>query len=76
MDRPIPQRLALQSPIRQLRVEHYSDPYNHSSWRLWLTANGDWSLGTFIQLDGNGKIKRITWHADGTESVFEVTDDT
>ena len=68
----IPQRVALQSPIKQLRVEYSSD----KSWMIWLTANGDWSLGTFIQLDGNGKIKRITWHADGTESVFEVTDDT
>ena len=61
----IPQRVALQSPIRQLRVEYSSN----EAWIIWLTANGDWSLGTFIELDDNtDKIERVTWHSDGTES--------
>jgi hypothetical protein len=65
----IPQRVALQSPIKQLRVEYSSD----KSWMIWLTANGDWSLGTYISLNNDGSIQRVTLHADGTESVFEVT---
>lgn len=68
----IPQRVPLQSPIKQLRVA-----YNNSnwSWRIWLTANGDFTLGTFIQLCDTGTINRVTWHEDGTETVFEVKDE-
>jgi hypothetical protein len=65
-----PKRIPLQSPIRQLRVSH-----TNRGWQLWLTANGDFSLGTFIQLCDNGTINRVTWHEDGTESVFEVNED-
>ena len=68
----IPQRVALQSPIRQMRISHIHDEiHNNNSWRIWLTANGDWTLGTFIQLLDNGTINRITWHEDGTETVIE-----
>lgn len=42
-------------------------------WRLWLMANGDFTLGTFIQLLDNGQVNHVTWHEDGTESVLEVT---
>jgi hypothetical protein len=69
----IPQRVALQSPIRQLRVEYL--PIENGIWRIWLTANGDFTLGTFIQLCDNGTINRVTWHEDGTETVFEVQSD-
>jgi hypothetical protein len=66
----IPQRVALQSPIKQLRVDRII-----GGWRIWLTANSDWSLGTFIELNNDtDSINRITWHPDGTETVFEVTD--
>jgi|TARA_R110000822_G_scaffold12978_7_gene46684 hypothetical protein len=64
----IPQRVALQSPIRQLRVEYSSN----EAWIIWLTANGDWSLGTYISLNNDGTIQRITLHEDGTESVFDL----
>jgi|TARA_R110002110_G_scaffold201454_3_gene412477 hypothetical protein len=64
----IPQRVALQSPIRQLRVEYSSN----KAWIIWLTANGDWSLGTYISLNNDGTIQRITLHEDGTESVFDL----
>ena len=40
-------------------------------WRLWLMANGDYTLGTFIQLCDDGKINRVTWHDDGTETILE-----
>ena len=34
-----------------------------SHWRIWLMANGDFTLGTFIQLLDNGTISLL----DGTE---------
>ena len=76
MAKPFPLRFELPSPARCLRVERVRSPWKHhdpgSHWRLWLMANGDFTLGTFIQLLDNGKVNRITWHADGTETVFEV----
>lgn len=38
-------------------------------------ANGDFTLGTFIQLLDNGNVNRVTWHEDGTETVLEIRDD-
>jgi len=70
MKRPYPRKIDLQSPIKDLRIE-----YGNSEWMIWLTANKDWTCGTFIELnDGDGSIRRITWHPDGTETIFEVTD--
>ncbi len=83
MGRPFPLRFELPSPARCLRVERVDmfaaqwgkkELLDQSHWRLWLMANGDFTLGTFIQLLDNGKVNRITWHADGTETVFEVRD--
>ena len=81
--RPIPQRIPLQSPIKQLRVEHCKHYNNEddrfvlgiSDWRIWLTANKEFTLGTFLRLCDDGMIQRITWHEDGTETIFEVTND-
>ena len=70
MDRPLPKRVPLQSPIRNLRVE-----YINSGWRIWLTANGDFTLGTFIDLEHYGHMRRVTLHEDGTESIFDITGD-
>jgi len=78
----IPRKFTLQTPIKVLRVnrEHNSirsagdyrvEP---SYWRIWLTANGDFTLGTFIQLLDNGKVNRVTWHEDGSETIFEMED--
>lgn len=73
MDRPFPLRFELPSPARCLRVERFIDfGERQTGWRLWLTANGDFSLGTFIQLLDDGTINRVTWCADGTESVMEL----
>jgi len=68
----VPKRIPLQSPIKQLRVEH--DKWDGKSWMIWLTANGDFSLGTFIRLHHTGRIERVTLHPNGTETIFEVTD--
>jgi hypothetical protein len=79
----IPRKFTLQTAIKVLRVERqevYSikgsqgSVIKESYWRIWLTANGDFTLGTFIQLLDNGKVNRVTWHEDGTESVFEMED--
>ena len=66
---PIPRKFTLQTPIKVLRVERMAN-----SWHIWLNANKSFSLGTFIQLLDNGKINRVTWHEDGTESIFEMED--
>ena len=75
---PIPLKVNLQSPIRDLRVDHFDqEVFGRRSpvrcWRIWLTANGDFTLGTFIQLNNNGTVQRVTWHPDGTESIFDIT---
>jgi hypothetical protein len=67
MERPFPLRFELPSPARQLRIE-----YIKPAWRLWLMANKDFTLGTFIQLLDNGAINRVTWHEDGTESILDI----
>ena len=67
MDRPFPIRFELPSPAKVLRVERVND-----HWRLWLMANGEFSLGTFIQLLDNGTINRVTWHEDETETIFNI----
>ena len=76
--RPIPQRVPLQSPIKQLRVEYDVGKFGikwkaiDSGWRIWLTANKEFTLGTFLRLRDDGMIQRITWHEDGTETIFEI----
>jgi len=70
-----PMRIPLASNIKQLRVDNfvkqtYMGPA--TCWRIWLTANGDFTLGTFIQLNYDGTVQRITWHEDGTESIFDI----
>jgi hypothetical protein len=83
MTKPFPLRFELPSPAKQVRIEHFeyyeSDDNQYgktcSGWRLWLMANGDFTLGTFIQLLDNGVVNRVTWHEDGTETVLEIKDD-
>ena len=65
--RPFPLRFELPGRVRQLRIERIKE-----TWRLWLMANGDFTLGTFIQLLDNGTINRVTWHEDGTETILNI----
>jgi hypothetical protein len=65
--RPTPKKITVQSPIRTLRVEHCDD-----GWMIWLAANGDWTLGTFLLLGNDGSMKRVHWHPDGGVSEFEI----
>jgi hypothetical protein len=77
MTKPFPLRFELPSPARQLRVEReMGSNWGDGHWRIWLMANGNFTLGTFIQLLDNGTVNRVTWHEDGTETVREVVDET
>jgi quercetin dioxygenase-like cupin family protein len=68
--RPFPLKFELPGGARQLRVERVITCHAH--WRMWLHANSDFSLGTFICLFDNSSIERVTWHPDGTETRFTV----
>jgi hypothetical protein len=79
MTRPLPMKFIPQTPIKVLRVESYMTvsqgfrtPYN---WRIWMTANRDFTLGTFIVLCSSGDVKRVTWHEDGTETIFNMKEE-
>ena len=67
MTRVIPMKFLLQGGIKQLRVER-----SDTGWMIWLNANGNFTLGTFLELANDGTINRVTWHPDGSESKFEV----
>ena len=84
MTQVIPLKIHIQSPIRDLRVSKHETYIEKESgfkiadcnlWRVWLTANRDFTLGTFIQLCPNGVINRVTLHADGTDSIFRIDSD-
>lgn len=70
MSKPVPLHFGLPSRVAHIRVER-----GKNCWRLWLTANGDFTLGTFIELKDSGEINRVTWHPDGSETVLEITND-
>ena len=73
MSQVTPLKVQIQSPIRDLRISKHETYINEcNSWRVWLTANGNFTLGTFIQLCPNGVINRVTLHEDGTESIFRI----
>ena len=72
MDRPIPIPIGLPGGIKQLRVERNKAD---EAWMIWLSANSEWTCGTFIELRDWGGINRVTWHPDGSESVFVIRED-
>jgi hypothetical protein len=77
MTRPLPMKFIPQTAIKVLRVERGSCVSLDvlECWRIWMTANGDFTLGTYIELCDNGDVNRVTWHEDGTETVFRITED-
>lgn len=64
----IPKKFLLPGGIKHLRVQQNKT----GNWMIWLNANGDFTLGSFIELNNNGTIERITWHPDGSESRFLI----
>jgi ABC-type amino acid transport substrate-binding protein len=81
MDRPLPQHIRLSSAIKQLRVErhryfnNYTNKHGTDGWCIWLMANKDFSIGTYLLLLDNGQIKRVTIQADGTEHIFDYSEE-
>ena len=78
MTRPLPMKFIPQTAIKVLRVERGSCVSLDvpECWRIWMTANGDFTLGTYIELCDNGDVNRVTWHEDGTETIFNMKEET
>ena len=75
VQRPLPRKFGVPGGYKNLRIEHSELGRANWHWRIWLSANRDFTCGTFLALYTGGEIKRITWHPDGTESVFEMDED-
>ena len=65
----IPKFIPIQHGLEHLRIEFLDD-----KWHIWINANKDFTLGTFIELNKDGKAYRVTWLADGTDHRFEITE--
>lgn len=64
----VPRGISIPQTMRVLRVSR-----DETGWRIWLHANADFTLGTFIHLhDADMLITRVTIHEDGTESTFII----
>jgi hypothetical protein len=44
----------------------------HNGWQLWLYGNAECTIGTFLFLNDNATASKITWHADGSETILEL----
>lgn len=41
-------------------------------WILWLYANADFTIGTFLELHPDGRCERVSLEPDGNEKRFTV----
>ncbi len=76
--------IGVQPNTKLLRIErverefmHQGNPFNEdqfttTGWMVWINSNIDFTLGTYIQLNDNGTIDRVTINPDGTEDVFAI----
>lgn len=64
--RPLPKKFGLQGGTRNLRIE-----WHNGCWCVWLAANADFTIGSFLRLGPNGKIERVVWREGEGEEVFE-----
>ena len=71
MERPLPRSFPLPIELKRLRLER---SYNNDGWCIWLMANGEFTIGTYVKLCDDGQVLRITLHPDGSESIYEVND--
>lgn len=80
MTRPLPKKITFQTPIKYLRVECIDKEVGNyetmdcNDWLLWLTANADFTLGSFIKLCYDGKMYLCTIHPDGTQTETEISE--
>ncbi len=77
-------RIPIQRGWNQVRVERCGSSesfsflvpsYRVGSWRIWLAANHDFTLGHFIELRDDGKMFKVVWHEDGSVSAIDIGDD-
>ncbi len=74
--------IGVQPNTRLLRIERVPakcvssevDIYNTSegAWMVWINANINFTLGTYIKLNDDGTIERVTVLTDGTEDIFVI----
>lgn len=61
--------IAVQPGTKLLQL-HY-EPETHT-WILWLHHNLTMTHGTFLRLEPDGHIERVTVRPDGSEETFRV----
>ena len=81
--------IGIQPGTKVLRIERKKDDrsryWNHQlgdevvegdagCWIIWLHANHNFTLGTYLQLNDDGSILNTTVKEDGTEDTFTVKD--
>ena len=44
--------------------------WEDGAWLIWINSNIDFTLGTFIKLNDDGTIDRVTLNPDGSEDIF------
>ena len=65
--------IAVQPGTKLLRLERVLDDETFKDiWLLWLHANMDFTLGTYLKLHYAGSIENCTINEDGTETIFQV----
>lgn len=75
--------IGVQPNTRLLRIERISPRsiaqwgkievhHEHGAWMIWINVNADFTLGTYIKLNDDGTIERVTVNPDGTEDIFVI----
>ena len=64
--------IAIQPGTKLLRLERILEEDYKDTWRIWLNANIDFTLGTCLVLHYDGSITNNTQNEDGTETIFQV----
>lgn len=75
--------IGVQPNTKLLRIERIQprDVYLRSSdpsiphdgaWMIWINVNINFTLGTYIKLNDDGSIERVTVNPDGTEDIFVI----
>lgn len=72
MDRE--QREGRVTPTKAFHIGQRAVRYRRRSggWEIWLMGNADCTIGTYLMLYDTGHVEKITLHADGGVSSFEV----
>ncbi len=61
------QQIGIPPGTRAIRIVRETD-----HWVLWLYANADFSIGTYLELHPDGRCERVTVGPDDDEKRFTV----